>query len=360
VDLFAGAGGFSLGMQEACRRLGFESSVVFAMDNDEDAARVFGENFPKTEVLTESVEGIFDGKLGKPSGRGEKRLARNVGRIDILIGGPPCQGHSDLNNRTRRKDPRNVLYTRMVRAAEVLRPRAVLIENVPAVVHDVDGIVGLAVAHLREAGFDVASRIFGMEALGVPQSRKRHVLLAVAEGALDPTEILRSVVSLCSIQHIRTVRWALEDLLTVEGVTPFDEPSGMSRVNSERITWLFENDAFDLPNELRPTCHQSEHSYRSMYGRLRWDRPAQTITTGYGSIGQGRYVHPERRRALTPHEAARLQTFPDFFSFLGISSRTSWANMIGNAVPPLMGVALGERLVAALRAEEARDQKLLL
>ena len=88
-----------------------------------------------------------------------------------------------------------------------------------------------------------------------------------------------------------------------------------------------------------------------MYGRLRWDEAAQTITTGFGSIGQGRYVHPARRRTITPHEAARLQTFPDWYDFGKGTTRAALATMIGNAVPPLLMVALGLEVIPRLYSE---------
>ncbi|MGH3053264.1 MAG: DNA cytosine methyltransferase, partial [Gaiellaceae bacterium] len=96
---------------------------------------------------------------------------------------------------------------------------------------------------------------------------------------------------------------------------------------------------------MRPVCHQSEHSYVSMYGRLRWDAPAQTVTTGFGSMGQGRYVHPLRPRTLTPHEAARLQFLPDFMRFEEIRTRAALAQAIGNAAPPLLTIVLVEALI---------------
>jgi DNA (cytosine-5)-methyltransferase 1 len=349
VDLFSGAGGFSLGIAEACRRRGVGISVRFAVDQDPGPSSVFRDNFLKAEVSQEAIEDLFDRAPGELPSRRERAVAKNVGPLDLLIGGPPCQGHSDLNNKTRRNDPRNGLYVKMARAAEILKPEAILIENVPAIVHDVDGVVDVVAKYLRKTGFEVASRFFDMASLGIPQSRKRHILLALRSGAIDPASLLSSVYPLCLAKHPRTVRWAIEDLLDIESTAPFDEHSRISPVNADRIAWLFRNQAYDLPNEHRPACHRSDHSYRSMYGRLYWDRPAQTITTGYGSMGQGRYVHPKKPRTLTPHEAARLQTFPDFFSFSSVTSRTSWANMIGNAVPPLMGVALGTPLIDALR-----------
>lgn len=88
-----------------------------------------------------------------------------------------------------------------------------------------------------------------------------------------------------------------------------------------------------------------------MYGRLQWEKPAQTLTTGFGSMGQGRYVHPSQERTITPHEAARLQTFPDFFGFSAANTRSAWARMIGNAVPPLLSCNVGAVGIPQLELE---------
>ena len=106
------------------------------------------------------------------------------------------------------------------------------------------------------------------------------------------------------------------------------------------MQFLLDRNRYDLPNELRPRCQQDAHKYASMYGRLRWNLPAQTLTSGYGSIGQGRYMHPDQPRALTAHEAARIQGFPDYFDFSACSTRSALATMIGNAVPPQLGRAI--------------------
>ena len=101
------------------------------------------------------------------------------------------------------------------------------------------------------------------------------------------------------------------------------------------MRYLLRTGKTDLPNDRRPPCHQDDgHSYVSMYGRLSWGLPAQTITSGFGSIGQGRYMHPDLPRALTAHEAARLQGFPDYFRFGKATLRGDLATIIGNAVPP--------------------------
>jgi DNA (cytosine-5)-methyltransferase 1 len=133
----------------------------------------------------------------------------------------------------------------------------------------------------------------------------------------------------------RTLRWAIEDLMGAPAVG-IDAPPRASAENLRRMQYLLATGKYDLPNSERPRCHQGTHSYKSMYGRLRWDLPAQTITSGFGSIGQGRYMHPELARALTPGEAARIQGFPDYFSFHGVRRRADLATMIGNAVPPVL------------------------
>jgi DNA mismatch endonuclease Vsr len=128
----------------------------------------------------------------------------------------------------------------------------------------------------------------------------------------------------------------------------YDTASTPSAENLERMKWLLEENRYDLPNWLRPDCHASDHSYNSMYGRLTWDAPAQTVTTGFGSMGQGRYVHPARPRTITPHEAARLQMIPDFVDFSSARTRGSLARLVGNAVPPVLATAICELALSTI------------
>ncbi len=121
--------------------------------------------------------------------------------------------------------------------------------------------------------------------------------------------------------------------------------------NRERIKWLFDNDAYELPNEARPDCHKDGHSYPSVYGRMYWDKPAQTITTGFLTPGRGRYIHPLRPRVITPHEAARIQAFPDSFEFVVNGhdpARNAITKWIGDAVPPVLGYAATLPLLTGL------------
>lgn len=347
VDLFAGGGGLSLGMAEAARRVGRGTDVILAVEQRSDAAQVFARNFPHACVLEADVAAIFDGNVGSPPSAGEARLGAEIGTVDMLLAGPPCQGHSDLNNHTRRHDPRNDLYVRVARAAEVCGPTSVLIENVATIEHDLGSAVPRAIAVLKRAGYRVATSVLDLAELGVPQRRRRHILLASRHPDVDPVAIL-STPAACECDAPRSVEWAIGDLLNVGTGAAVDTASMPSPENLARMTWLIDHDKYDLPNALRPKCHHAPHSYVSMYGRLHWDAPAQTITTGYGSMGQGRYVHPARARTITPHEAARLQTLPDFFDLGSSSLRRTWAHVIGNAVPPFLGVHLGVPLLRAM------------
>lgn len=344
VDLFSGCGAMTLGVAEAAHRLGNATEVALAMDTDPAATTVYVHNFPKARVREEPVEHVFDGNpRARRLTQSERSAVAETGPVDYLLGGPPCQGHSNLNNHTRRRDPRNHLYVRMARAARVLGSRTVIIENVPPVVRDQHRAADETVTLLAELGYDVAHRALPLYEIGVPQRRRRHVVLALRE---HPRSAHALLDELTHTRHARTVRWAIADLEDAEGATSFDTASIPSAENRDRIAWLFANQAYDLDNTQRPPCHQDgEHTYRSMYGRLWWDRPAQTITSGFGSMGQGRYVHPTRPRTLTPHEAARLQFLPDFFDLSVVNSRKAWARMIGNAVPPKLTLELARLVI---------------
>jgi DNA (cytosine-5)-methyltransferase 1 len=349
VDLFCGCGGLSLGVAEAARRLGVALEIPLAMDLDSDAVAVYGDNFPSAVVRQQAVEEVFDGQLGARLSSAERRVAREAGHIDALVGGPPCQGHSDLNNHTRRSDDRNGLYARMARAAQVLRPTIVLIENVPMVTRDVERVLDVVREALAHSGYRIADRVVDLTLLGVPQRRRRHVLVATREPAPDSGPLLESLESQCMLHPNRSVRWAVGDLVGAQAHGMFDTSSTPSPDNVRRMRWLLDHDEYDLPNRLRPSCHRSEHSYVSMYGRLRWREPAQTVTTGFGSMGQGRYVHPAKPRTITPHEAARLQMLPDFWDFGSARSRGALARLIGNAVPPPLATAICEKVLSSTR-----------
>jgi len=353
VDLFCGFGGMTIGISEAAADAKRGLHVSLAIDDDHRATEAFSQNFHNATVETARVETLIDGELGAPLTARERGLRKELGKVSILVGGPPCQGHSDLNNHTRRSDDRNGLYARMARAAIVLRPQAVIVENVPQVAHDHGEVVGLTKKALVRAGYMVCDRVMDLQRVGVPQQRRRHLMFALRKGLPMPEDLLDHIETTC-VDHPRTVAWAIKDLEQLNPTNAFDRASVPSAENRERIAKLFREDIYDLDNADRPSCHRDkDHSYKAMYGRLRWDRPAQTITTGFGSMGQGRYVHPSQQRTLTPHEAARLQTIPDYVQFGSRDQRGAWARMIGNAVPPFLTRALGKALMPHLEPVDA-------
>ena len=159
----------------------------------------------------------------------------------------------------------------------------------------------------------------------------------------------------------KPVTWAIGDLIEAAGGGVFDIAPEPTEANRRRIDYLFDNDLYDLPDAERPDCHRNGTSYTSVYGRMPPDRPAQTITTGIGSPGQGRFIHPTRRRLITPHEAARIQGFPDWFSFAVKGrepSRKELAKWIGDAVPPFLGFVATSFALDALLGKRARDRQI--
>jgi DNA (cytosine-5)-methyltransferase 1 len=330
VDLFSGCGGISLGVREACHALGLGFHAALAADFDADALNAYSANMRPAHVVPQALDEKFSLTLGARVTRDESALRSAVGRVDLLVGGPPCQGHSDLNNSTRRDDPKNSLYGIMARAAEVFEPAHILIENVVGAAHDRSRVVQTTRERLEQLGYRTALGIIDGSSIGIPQRRRRLVLLGSRERPPIGIDRLSRIASLPQ----RDVAWAIDDLQDVLPALMVDEPSKPNAETLRRIAYLFEHGVYDLPDEMRPPCHRNKrHSYKSIYGRLRWDQPAQTITSGFYSMCMGRYVHPAKPRTLTAHEASRLQFFPDFFDFSQVTSRTSLARIIGNAVP---------------------------
>ena len=330
ADLFSSSGFMSQGAADACRAIGKRFAPILAVEVNSAALEVYKANFAPKRAECCDIRKLINGRLGAKATRTERKFLKDLGTIDVALGGPPCQGHSDLNNYTRRADPKNSLYNRMARFAELVRPKHIVIENVPAAVHAKSRVVQKTINRLRNIGYHVDSGLVEIGKLGIPQSRRRHIVVASLTKKVRISEVIAGYE-----REPRATGWAIGDLLHTSSASILDVASEPTKRNQTRIDYLFRKRVYNLPNRMRPKCHQGgDHSYKSVYGRLRWDRPAQTITTGFGSMGQGRFVHPKQRRTLTPHEAARLQFIPDQFRFDGVESRTALAEMIGNAVPP--------------------------
>lgn len=351
ADLFCGCGGLSLGAREACHALGLSFESGLAIDNESESMEVYRKNFRPILSFDTDIRSIIVGALGQRMTAKEKKLLRMMGAIDVLLAGPPCQGHSDLNNHTRRRDRRNELYEVAGRFAEIVAPRFILIENVPSVVLAHERVLERTMAGLSRCGYKIDATVVDLSAFGVPQKRRRHVLIASREIPFSIDEI----VSRHRVTHSRNVYWAIGDLEREEPTGIFTSPSEHSSENRKRIEYLFRHDLYDLPDRMRPICHRNGHTYKSMYGRMKYDEPAQTITSGFGCPGQGRYIHPTQPRALTPHEAARLQFFPDFFDFSDAKTRAALANMIGNAVPMKLSYVFCLEFLIADRRSNSRS-----
>jgi DNA (cytosine-5)-methyltransferase 1 len=233
-------------------------------------------------------------------------------------------------------------YLAMPAVAVALDASVAIVENVPEVVRDKHSVVKKAVALFESNGYHVTDAgPLNAFKCGVAQTRKRHFLIATKYKNPDVMAVINGLVP-----AELTVWDAIGDLAELSGVLDaFDAPSRLSQENEKRVAWLHDNDARDLPNELRPDCHKNGHTYPSIYGRLDRDKPSPTVTGGFLSPGRGRYVHPSLPRALTPHEGARLQGFPDDFSFVdrdGMElSKKNYSKMIGNAVPPPLAFIVG-------------------
>lgn len=338
VDLFSGCGGMSLGIRDACDALGFRFESAGAFDVAADALSVYSHNFHTGPLRPLDLGKALSADLKRRPSAGEFALVESAGAIDFLVAGPPCQGHSNLNNATRRNDPRNELYFQIARFAQLTRPRIVLVENVMSVTKDRSNVVARTRDALSDLGYVVSETVVDLWKIGVPQMRRRHLLFAYIPAlASFGSERLtaQEVVSRYSVAP-RTLRWAIADLVR-EPVDDFmNRPTQSGQKTQARIDFLFDRNLFDLPDSHRPDCHRLKaHSYRAVYGRMHWDKPSPTITGGFDTMGRGRFVHPELRRTLTPREAARIQGFPDYFEFEPVGSRrNSLTEMIGNAVPP--------------------------
>lgn len=341
VDLFAGCGAMSVGAFEAATAKGRRGEVALSVDFSAQAMSVFRDNFPDANAQEEDVSKIFSGCEPGPLSEREKKLRSTVGEVDLLIGGPPCQGHSDLNNFSRRDDPRNRLYPYMARAADVFQPKAMIVENVRGVLHDRSGALSYTSEYLADIGYEVVHGAIDVSHFGVAQKRVRHVLVATRKPLPQLTQLLAPYVT-----KARSIRWAIGDIADIESRRLVDQASRSSPDNMRRIAHLFDKGLYDLPDAQRPPCHRDKaHTYKSVYGRLRWEDQAQTVTSGFYSMCMGRYVHPSQRRTLTAHEAARLQFIPDSFSFDTVTSRSALAEMIGNAVPPKLSYVLVRALL---------------
>lgn len=357
VDAFCGSGGLGLGVSLAAEAIGRKVDFAAIVDTDATAVQIHRHNLGARKHLAASVASLVDFHVvdtGEAAHFGyDPEIVhadlRRVGTVDMFIAGPPCQGHSNLNNHTRRQDPRNDLYVTAVALGVAIGAEILLLENVPTVQNSHSDVVATAAGLLKSCGYGVSMAVLKADELGAAQRRQRHFLLAVKGRAVESDYLAQSGKRLAAPPM--PLSWAIGDLVDCESVSLLNTAPTPTPVNLARIDYLFENDLYDLPDAQRPDCHKNGTTYTAVYGRLHWNRPAPTITTGFGTPGQGRYIHSLRRRVITPQEAARIQGFPDWFDFAPSEiplKRKNLAKWIGDAVHPILGYTAALSALAAL------------
>lgn len=360
ADLFCASGGLSLGFASAASLLNIPLNYVLGVDIDSRALEVYRHHHADGETYAGSVEDLVDYQVRD---QGEKAhfayrptltsIGENsiVDKIDIVLAGPPCQGNSTMNVRTRYNDPRNKLYLSAVAFAVAVDAEIVLIENVPGVLRDVNGVVFTAIALLRSSGYHINGEVLAADKLGWPQTRKRYFLIATKK----PKALSLKEIAVIGKRDAANLKWIIGDLEKLSQKDVLHSTPVLSDENVERIKYLHLEDKNDLPLHLRPKSHREGTTFTTVYGRLDWDKPSGTITTGFLSPGRGRYIHPTQARCLSPVEAARIQGFPDDYfpihDLVPQIRRMELAKWIGDAVPPILGFYAGIVALLSIRIE---------
>jgi len=317
IDLFSGCGGLTLGLKLA----GF--NVVAAVENDPLAVATYQDNHPEVLVCPNDIQRVKAASL-------RKRLKLEVGELDLLAGCPPCQGFSSLRTRNgarQKRDKRNRLITNMLRFARAFRPKTIMMENVPGLA-DHWSFKELC-RDLRRLGYRIEWDIKDARHYGVPQRRKRLILVA---GRRFDVPLAKES------KPTKTVRKAIGDLK--KPGTSRDKLQNIPENRSKKVLNMIRavpkdgGSRTDLPKSRQLDCHKRTDGFKDIYGRMAWDQQAPTITGGCFNPSKGRFLHPEQDRAITLREAAILQSFPRRYRFPADKSKESIALMIGNALPP--------------------------
>lgn len=369
IDLFCGAGGLSEGFRQA----GFR--VLAGNDIDKFAGQTFSATHPEAVFFGAPIAEISATDFLRATG-----LKR--GELDCLVGGPPCQAFSVYNHQRGLHDERSALFREYLRIVEGLNPKWVVMENVTGILSAGGGrAVEDIVSGLSDLGYQVETRVLKAEEYGVPQERRRILFIGNRLGKPipwpEPTHGpgLRPFVTVWDaigdlpalangeapagpVKYRKAVRSDFQALLrgNLTKVENHQAPK-LAKVNLERMKYIPEGGSWrDVPIELLPAgmkrARRCDHTKR--YGRMRKDGLSCTVLTKC-DLHWGAYIHPEQDRVITPREAARLQSFPDWFVFQG--PRTEQYVQVGNAVPPLLGKCVAEAILTAGFVKPKERQK---
>jgi DNA (cytosine-5)-methyltransferase 1 len=317
-DLFSGAGGLTEGLRKA----GFETK--FAFEINEIASKTYSMNHKNTTVITKDIRMVdLDEIKNKLNGMD----------MHLLAGCPPCQGFSSVRRLNKPKpvaDPRNDLINEYVRFVEYFKPYTIMLENVPWLAQDV--LFGEAKKKLQILGYNIDVSIVDVKDYGVPQRRKRLVMVGSRFGQISiakPNENIKKVTVRDHIGKLPTPEKTKDKLHKIF-------PNHTARV--QRLIKDIPHDGGsrkDLGEDRQLKCHVKENiGFHDVYGRLRWDDYSSTITGGCLNPSKGRFLHPEQDRCISAREATLLQSFPRDYKFPTDVSKASLALMIGNALPP--------------------------
>lgn len=317
IDLFSGCGGLTSGLRQA------QFDVLAAVEIDSKAQETYRLNHPKVHLLSSDIRDVDPQAL-------MASLGLNPGDLNLLAGCPPCQGFSRLRTKNRSNsidDPRNDLVFEFLRFSETLRPKNILLENVPALKND--RRFDQFISGLESIGYNCVVSVLDAADYGVPQRRKRLIMLAsIGRTPNLPVPSAKRV----------TVRKALKGLvspsLSRDPLHAF--PERRSDAVQRLIRMIPKNGGSrkDLPPEYVLACHKRVSGFSDVYGRMAWDKVSPTITSGCHNPSKGRFLHPEEDRTITLREAALLQGFPKNYKFLIGHGKEAVALMIGNALPP--------------------------
>ena len=352
IDLFSGAGGFSFGLEKS------NVKIVLANEIEKDFAKTFESNHPETKVLNNDIHNIdFKKELKKIGYRS----------IDILCGGPPCQGFSTVGSKNK-KDKRNSLFWEFLRAVNEVKPKSVIFENVSGFKGLYNGLAyKTLIKELENIGYSVYSDILNAVNYGLPQHRKRTIVIGIEKGKkfIFPKATHLERESLFEKKYLKIID-AISDLPKLSSgenknkylCSPKNKYQKKMRGNEKVLTehtatnygpkmqkimqLIPKNGSIkNLPYNLRPKKY-----FNNVYARLDDNKPSPTLTRNFGTPSSSRCIHPFQNRALSTREGARIQGFPDNYKFFG--SKTSKNLQIGNAVPPALGEVIGKSLLKSI------------
>ncbi|MBA3047287.1 DNA cytosine methyltransferase [Patescibacteria group bacterium] len=316
IDLFSGCGGLTEGLKQA----GF--NVVAAVEINPIFVETYRLNHGNVKVWTEDIRNI---KLNEF----KRKLGIKKGQLDLLAGCPPCQGFSAIGTK-QKDDKRNDLVLDFLRFIEALQPKAVMMENVPGLMKDYR--MKTLRSRLIKIGYDCGDTPIVLNATdyGVPQRRKRMILLAGKKGKIN---------LVVNKSECKTVRDTIAKL-PVPG-NGSDALHDYSENRTDKVMKIIKQipknggSRRNLSYDLQLPCHRRcDGGFKDVYGRMKWDDVSPTITGGCTSPSKGRFLHPEQNRAITLREAALLQSFPSNYKFSLTGGKGAVSIMIGNALPP--------------------------